>query len=86
MVSLALVVVYCWWTQQYTRWGRGLLHLKHTVYFIDVKEAKNGKKYLAITENRLDSADRKERATIRVFAESIEQFRQAISEAATVAQ
>ena len=57
-----------------------------TTYFIDLKEAKNGKKYLAISENRLDSDDRKERATIRVFAESIEQFRQAISEAAVAAQ
>lgn len=57
-----------------------------TTYFVDVKEAKNRKKYLALTENRLDSDDRKERATIRVFAESIEQFRQAITEAATATQ
>jgi 3-hydroxymyristoyl/3-hydroxydecanoyl-(acyl carrier protein) dehydratase len=53
-----------------------------TTYFIDVKEAKNGKKYLTITENRLDDGDKKTRVTVRVFKESIEQFRQAVDEAA----
>jgi 3-hydroxymyristoyl/3-hydroxydecanoyl-(acyl carrier protein) dehydratase len=54
-----------------------------TTYFIDVKEAKNGKKYLTITENRLDDGDKKTRVTVRVFKESIEQFRQAVDEAAS---
>ena len=53
-----------------------------TTYFIDVKEAKNGKKYLTITENRLDDGDKKTRVTVRVFKECIEQFRQAVDEAA----
>jgi hypothetical protein len=53
-----------------------------TTYFVDVKEAKNGKKYLTITENRLDDGDKKTRVTVRVFKESIEQFRQAVDEAA----
>jgi hypothetical protein len=52
-----------------------------TTYFLDVKEAKNGKKYLAITENRLDDDDTKSRATVRVFKDTIDQFRQAVDEA-----
>ncbi len=51
-------------------------------YFVDVKEAKNGNKFIAISENRIDSDDKKQRATVRVFGESIEPFRQAIDEAA----
>ena len=53
-----------------------------TTYFVDVKEAKNGKKYLTITENRIDDEDKKTRVTVRVFKESIDQFRQAVDEAA----
>jgi hypothetical protein len=52
-----------------------------TTYFIDVKEAMNGKRYLAITENTLDAGDKRTRTTIRVFKESMDQFRQAVSEA-----
>lgn len=52
-----------------------------TTYFVDVKEAKNGSKYLSISENRLDGEEKK-RTTLRVFGESIDQFRQAIDEAA----
>ena len=51
-------------------------------YFVDVKEAKNGKKYLSISENRLDGEERK-RTTLRVFSETVDQFKQAIDEAAT---
>lgn len=53
-----------------------------TTYFVDVKEAKNGRKFISISENRLDDADRKQRSTVRVFGESVEQFRQAVNEAA----
>ena len=52
-----------------------------TTYFVDVKEAKNGNKYLSISENRLDGEEKK-RTTVRVFGETIDQFRQAINEAA----
>jgi len=52
-----------------------------TTYFVDVKEAKNGKKYLSISENHLEEGDKKTRVTVRVFRESIDQFRQAIEEA-----
>lgn len=52
-----------------------------TTYFVDVKEAKNGNKYLSISENRVDGEEKK-RTTVRVFGETIDQFRQAIDEAA----
>jgi hypothetical protein len=50
-------------------------------YFVDVREAKNGKRFLSISETRLEGEERK-RTTLRVFGESIEPFKQAISEAA----
>jgi len=53
-----------------------------TTYFIDVRESKNGRKFIAIAESRMGERERKERSTIRVFGESIEQFRQAVNEAA----
>jgi hypothetical protein len=52
-----------------------------TTYFFDVKEAKNGSKYLSISENRLDGEEKK-RTTVRVFGETVDQFRKAIEEAA----
>jgi hypothetical protein len=55
-----------------------------TTYFVDVREAKNGNKYLSISESRI-SGDEKKRATVRVFGETIDQFRQAINEAASAA-
>lgn len=54
-----------------------------TTYFVDVKEAKNGNKYLMISETRIEGDERK-RITVRVFGETISQFRQAIDEAAAV--
>ena len=33
-----------------------------TTYFVDVKEAKNGKKYLSITETRIDDEGKKDRS------------------------
>ena len=53
-----------------------------TTYYVDVKEAKNGRKFISISENRVDEGDKKQRSTVRVFGESIEQFRQAVNEAA----
>ena len=57
-----------------------------TTFFIDVKEAKNGAKYISISEHRIDQDQKKIRSAIRVFGESIEQFKQAIDEAATSGQ
>lgn len=55
-----------------------------TTYFVDVREAKNGNKYLSICESKL-SGDEKKRTTVRVFGETIDQFRQAVDEAASAA-
>jgi hypothetical protein len=49
-------------------------------YFVDVREAKNGKKYLSLSETHFDGEERK-RSTMRIFGESIEPFRQAVEEA-----
>ena len=50
-------------------------------YFLDVKETKNGKPYLVITESRFkgDSNER-ERRTIIVFQENAKEFAEAVSE------
>lgn len=53
-----------------------------TTYYVDVKEAKNGRKFISISENRIDETEKKQRSTVRVFGESVEQFRQAVNEAA----
>jgi hypothetical protein len=56
-----------------------------TTYFVDVKEAKNGNKYISISESRFDADDKKQRTTVRVFGETVNDFRQAVDEAAAVA-
>ena len=53
-----------------------------TTYFVDVREAKNGNKYISISESKIDADDKRQRSTVRVFGETVEQFRQAIDEAA----
>jgi len=53
-----------------------------TTYFVDVREAKNGNKYISISENKIDADEKRQRTTVRVFGESIDQFRQAVDEAA----
>ncbi|MGA2624468.1 MAG: DUF3276 family protein [Bacteroidota bacterium] len=55
-----------------------------TTYFLDVREAKNGKKFLSITSSSLNGEQRK-RSNILVFADTVEQFHQAIQEAAAAA-
>ncbi len=56
-----------------------------TTYFVDVKEAKNGNKFISISENRIDADDKRQRSTVRVFGETVNEFRQAIDEAAAAA-
>jgi hypothetical protein len=55
----------------------------NATYFVDVREAKNGSKYLSIAENRMNGEERK-RTTVRVFGETVDPFRQAVDEAANV--
>jgi hypothetical protein len=52
-----------------------------TTYFVDLKEAKNGNKYLAITESKINGNE-KQKMTIRVFGETVEEFRKAVNDAA----
>jgi hypothetical protein len=52
-----------------------------TTFFVDVKEAKNGNKYLSICESRIDGNEKK-KITLRVFGETIPEFRKAIDDAA----
>lgn len=50
-------------------------------YFVDVKEAKNGSKYLSVTESRFEGEEKK-RTSIFIFGEETnQQFRQAVDEA-----
>jgi hypothetical protein len=55
-----------------------------TTYFIDLKEAKNGNKYLSISETKIDGEEKK-RSTVRVFGETIDQLKKAIEEASVIA-
>jgi len=61
------------------------VHSGRTTYFVDVKEAKNGTKFISISETKMTDDQKKERVTVRVFGESITQFKQAINDAATAA-
>ncbi len=56
-------------------------HLKtnSNSYFFDVKAAKNGNKYLRITESRFKDGQ-KFRNSITVFSDKLEQFSQLVDE------
>jgi hypothetical protein len=56
-----------------------------TTYFVDVREAKNGNKYLSISETKITGDQKKERVTVRVFGDSIEEFKQAVNDAVSAA-
>ena len=58
-----------------------MIRAGRTTFFIDIKEAKSGNKFLAISETRLDSDNKKQRTTVRVFGETVKEFRKAIDEA-----
>ena len=52
-------------------------------YFFDIKEAKNGKKYLVLTESRLiGDKDKKEhqRSNIIIFPEQAKEFAEVVKE------
>ncbi|MBI2619733.1 MAG: DUF3276 family protein [Ignavibacteriales bacterium] len=54
-----------------------------TTYFVDVKEAKNGNKFISISESRIDGENKKQRSTVRIFGDTVHDFRKAIDEAAS---
>jgi hypothetical protein len=63
-----------------------MIRAGRTTYFVDIRQAKNGKNYLSISQQSIDADEKKQRAVIRVFAESVESFKEAINEAVTAAQ
>jgi hypothetical protein len=54
-----------------------------TTFFVDIREAKNGNQYLSITESQINGEEKK-KTSIRIFGETIEEFRKAIDEAAAL--
>ena len=56
-----------------------------TTFFVDLKEARNGNKFLAISENKLSPENEYQRTTVRIFGSAILDFSEAISSAVAVA-
>lgn len=50
-----------------------IVKAKSKTYFLDVKEAKNQAKYLAITEASIKDGQ-KQRKTVMVFVDAVEEF------------
>ena len=55
------------------------LKTKGKTYFFDVKAAKNGNKYLSISESWIRDGQ-KHRSSITVFHDNLEQFSQAVEQ------
>lgn len=53
-------------------------------YFINVKKAKNGNNYLAITESRRVEKDQFDKSRVMVFRDKLEEFIEAIRDAGQV--
>jgi len=53
-------------------------------YFVNVKEAKNGNKYVTITESKRIEKDKFERFRIMVFQDKVREFVEAVNEAQQV--
>lgn len=54
-------------------------------YFISVKEASNNKKYLSVTESKVNDDNKFDRFKIMIFQEKIGDFAQAFQEACKAA-
>ena len=54
-------------------------------YFISVKESKNNKKYITLTESKLVEKNKFDRSNIFVFPERMEELVEAMREASEVA-
>ncbi|MFH1577294.1 MAG: DUF3276 family protein [Candidatus Margulisiibacteriota bacterium] len=54
-------------------------------YFVNVKEATNGNKYLTITESKLVEKDKFERFRIMIFQDKLGEFVEAVQEAQLIA-
>jgi hypothetical protein len=55
------------------------LKTKGKTYFFDVKQAKNGNKYLAISESWIKDGQ-KHRSTLTIFSDNLGEFSQAVSQ------
>ncbi len=55
-----------------------------TTYFVDVRKSKNGKKYLTISESKLDGENKRQRKSIAVFDNAAAQLRDALTSAVDV--
>jgi len=56
-----------------------------TTFFVDVKEARNGNKFLAISENKLSPENEYQRTTVRIFGNAMLDFSEAINSAVAAA-
>ena len=56
------------------------LPTKSQTYFFDVRAAKNGNKYLTVTQSRVTKDGQKFRNTISVFASDLADFNSAFAE------
>ena len=59
---------------------------KGKTYYLDVRLAKNGNKYLTVTESGAQPDGSSNRRWVMVFEDGIEEFSKAIQEAATFMQ
>lgn len=50
------------------------LKTKGKTYFFDIKQAKNGNKYLAITDSSVSKEGKKFRSTVTVFDNNLKEF------------
>jgi hypothetical protein len=57
------------------------LQTKTNMYFFEVKEAKNGSKYVSVTESRTSKDGQKFRSSIAIFPSNIEEFFKIFEEA-----
>jgi hypothetical protein len=60
-----------------------MIRAGRTTYFIDVKEKKDGHRFVQISQQKLATDTTRQRTVIQIGGESVEQFRQAINEAAS---
>ena len=61
-----------------------VIRAKDRTYFVDVKEARNKSRYLAISESRpsKDGTKKYERSRVVIFEEQLQMFRETVEEAA----
>ncbi len=57
-----------------------MIRAGRSTFFVDLKQAKNGNKFLSISENKINGDERK-RVTLRVFGDGMVEFNKAISDA-----